>query len=195
MKQNKSICLISLHGWTGDNKSLLILKYLLNNKRILWEFPQAPYKLIKGGYSWFKGNKVQGWENNLSLSLLENLIVKNYNHGIKHKNIFILGFSQGGCMALELVKKQKFSLGGVITIGGFVRDKNNFSKNITTESKRTPILIIHGERDKTIKSKESDTIEYLLKNQGFKTSLEKFSCGHKIPSKSKDSILSFLFSN
>ena len=40
-----------------------------------------------------------------------------------------------------------------------------------------------------------NSIEYLLKNQGFKTSLEKFSCGHKIPSKAKDCILSFLLNN
>ena len=98
-------------------------------------------------------------------------------------------------MALEIIKKQKFSLGWVITIGGFVRDKNSFSKNITTESKENSILIIHGERNKIINSKEGDTIEYLLKNQGFKTSLEKFSCGHKIPSKAKDCILSFLLNN
>jgi len=183
---------MSLHGWTGDKHSLKILKYLLPNKKIIWEFPEAPYKAKKGGHSWFKGNKKQGWENNQSLSLLENLIVKKHKKGIKHQNIFVLGFSQGGCMALELIKKQNFSLGGVITIGGFIRDKNTFSKDITIQSKRTPVMIIHGKRDDIINHKESDIIENLLKSQGFKTDLKKFSCGHKIPLEAKDSILSFL---
>ena len=98
-------------------------------------------------------------------------------------------------MALEFIKKQKFSLGGVITIGGFVRDKNSFSKDINVNSKNTPVLIIHGEEDKIINPRESEVMESLLKNNGFKTYLEKFSCGHKIPFKAKDSILSFLFGN
>ena len=195
MNQNKSVYVMSLHGWTGDKHSLKILKYLLPNKKIIWEFPEAPYKAKKGGHSWFKGNKKQGWENNQSLSLLENLIVKKHKKGIKHQNIFVLGFSQGGCMALELIKKQNFSLGGVITIGGFIRDKNTFSKDITIQSKRTPVMIIHGKRDEIIDPKESDIIENLLKSQGFKTNLKKFSCGHKIPIEAKDSILSFLLGN
>jgi len=195
MNQNKSVCVISLHGWTGDNKSLKVLKYLLPNNKIKWEFPQAPYKAKKGGHSWFKGDNNQGWENTKSLSLLENLIIKKHKNGIEHKNIFVLGFSQGACMALELIKKQNFFLGGAITIGGFVRDKITFSKHIKTQSKKTPVLIIHGEKDKIINPKESDIIENLLKNQGFKTELKKFPCGHKIPLEAKDSILSFLLDN
>ena len=193
--QNKSVCLISLHGWTGNNNSLSLLKYILPNKNIIWEFPQAPYQARKEGHSWFRGNKIQGWENNKSLYLLENLVFKKNKNGIKHQNIFVLGFSQGGCMALEFIKKQKFSLGGVITIGGFVRDKNSFSKDINVNSKNTPVLIIHGEEDKIINPRESEVMESLLKNNGFKTYLKKFSCGHKIPFKAKDSILSFLFGN
>ena len=38
MYQNKSVCLISLHGWTGNNNSLSLLKYILPNKNIIWEF-------------------------------------------------------------------------------------------------------------------------------------------------------------
>ena len=76
MYQNKSVCLISLHGWTGNNNSLSLLKYILPNKNIIWEFPQAPYKARKKGHSWFRGNKIQGWENNKSLYLLENLVFK-----------------------------------------------------------------------------------------------------------------------
>tara|TARA_Y100001970_G_scaffold286164_1_gene407698 strand:- start:241 stop:828 length:588 start_codon:yes stop_codon:yes gene_type:complete len=195
MNQNNSVCVISLHGWTGNNQSLKILKHLLPNKKIIWEFPQAPYRAKKGGHSWFKGDKDKGWENNQSLSLLENLIIEKQKNGIKHQNIFVLGFSQGGCMALELIKKQNFSLGGAITIGGFVRDKNTFCKDIKIQSKETPVLIIHGKRDEIINHKESNIIENLLKNQGFNTYLKKFSCGHKIPLEAKDSILSFLLKN
>tara|TARA_Y100001970_G_scaffold108805_1_gene135992 strand:- start:3028 stop:3591 length:564 start_codon:yes stop_codon:yes gene_type:complete len=183
---------IALHGWTGNSLSLRILNKIINSQNISWEFPQAPYKSGKDGYSWFNGNKTEGWDNSESMALLRELISKKLSKRVKHKNIFILGFSQGGCMALELIKKQNFSLGGIITIGGFLRDKSSFSKNITKQSKKTPVLIIHGKKDEVIKPIESDIIKNQLTSLGFKTKLKKFPCAHKIPLESKDLISSFI---
>ena len=77
--------------------------------------------------------------------------------------------------------RQPFSLGGIIPVAGFIRDKNHFARNHNINSKDTFVLLIHGENDNIINCKESKIAYELFKNLGFKTRLHLFSIKHKIP--------------
>ena len=35
--------------------------------------------------------------------------------------MYLLGFSQGACLAMEFMIRQEFSLGGIIPISGFIK--------------------------------------------------------------------------
>ena len=73
---------------------------------------------------------------------IDNLINSCIKYGWKAENIFILGFGQGGSVALEYVLFQcKFKLGGIISLDGDVSKTsylNNFKFNFNDA---TPILI------------------------------------------------------
>jgi phospholipase/carboxylesterase len=113
--------------------------------------------------------------------------------GFKKKNIFILGFSQGAIFSLWFIIKQKYSLGGCISIaGGFNKKVDFISENLSLESKQTPILLMHGEKDKIIPPKESKNTYDIFLNLGFNVELFLYSTGHKIPLKAKKTIWNFL---
>ena len=97
----------------------------------------------------------------------------------------MLGFSQGACLTMEFIIKQEFSIGGIIPISGFIKNKSHFKNKENNLSKETAVLLIHGEKDHVIKSKESRIAFKLFMDLGYKTDLYIFNGGHKIPLKAK----------
>ena len=173
--------IIAIHGWTGSINSLKPL-----SKQ--WEFPgtkwihiQGPYKAKPKGFSWFKGNDQNGWEYEKSFDILNHTIQNLVENGYQHKNIFMLGFSQGACLAMEFMIKQRFSIGGIIPISGFIKNKSYFNGAENILSKDTAVLLFHGEKDHIINAKESRIAFELFMGLGYKTDLYIFKGGHKIP--------------
>ena len=125
--------------------------------------------------------------------IISNCINDLEKKGFKKNNIFILGFSQGAIFSLWFTIKQKYSLGGCISISGAFDKKVEFiSENLSLESKQTPILLIHGEKDKIIPSIESKSTYNVFHNLGFNVELFLYQTGHKIPLKAKKIIWNFL---
>ena len=97
----------------------------------------------------------------------------------------MLGFSQGACLAMEFIIKLEFSIGGIIPISGFIKDKSYFKKKEDILSKDTAVLLIHGKKDHIINSRESRIAFKLFMDLGYKTDLYIFNGGHKIPLEAK----------
>jgi predicted esterase len=90
--------------------------------------------------------------------------------------------------------RQKFSIGGIIPISGFIRFKKRAEIEATNESKGTSILLLHGENDKIIDCMESKEALKTLRAIGYHTFIELFSTGHKIPIQARDKIQDFVYS-
>ena len=91
----------------------------------------------------------------------------------------MLGFSQGACLAMEFIIKQEFSIGGIIPISGFIKNKSYFKKEKDILSKDTALLLIHGKKDHIINSRESRIAFRLFMDLGYETDLYIFNCGIK----------------
>ena len=201
--------IIALHGWTGNASSMKPISKNFNYPDTKWVFPQAPYHVNKAnqslkqddevtGYSWSKKSmrndcipKKKHVEK--SMNIISNCIADLENEGFNKKNIFILGFSQGAIFSLWFIIKQKYSLGGCISIaGGFDKKVEFISENLSLESKQTPILLMHGEKDKIISPRESKNTYDNFLNLGFNVELFLYSTGNKIPLKAKKIIWNFL---
>ena len=61
---------------------------------------------------------------------------------------FLLGFSQGSMMSLEVGTRLDQNLAGIISLSGRIFTEN-FNHN---KRNKTPILIVHGEKDEIIKT-------------------------------------------
>ena len=183
---------IAIHGWTGDVSSMEPVARSLRLPDTKWVFPQAPYKSDKGGYTWFDGNDETGWKYIDSFKIINSLIQDLVDQGFKYDEIFLLGFSQGACLAMEWIIRQSFSIGGAILIAGFIKYKDRFKIDATLESKGTQILLIHGDKDEIIHPEESEKALKLFQSLDYEANLHILSAGHKIPLSANNLIQQFI---
>ena len=191
-KNNLKVAIIAIHGWKGNRSSMEHVANALNIKYAQWTFIQGPHVVGNNKYSWFDGNEKEGWRYQESFDLLHHAILNLNKSGFPNSKIFLLGFSQGACLAMEFIIRQEFSLGGIIPMAGFIREKNRFKNDIINGSQNTPVLLIHGSRDGIVLPAESEIAFKLFFDSGFKVQLQTPSVGHKIPLQSKDIIEKFI---
>ena len=119
---NPKKAIIGLHGWTGNEDSFEPVSKIINLDNVKWYFPRAPYKSGTGkGYSWFSGSDEKGWEFDKTWNGMHNLLAKIKSEGFKPNEIYLLGFSQGACLAIEFALRLPYAIGGIIPIAGFIK--------------------------------------------------------------------------
>jgi phospholipase/carboxylesterase len=189
---NSKVAIIAIHGWKGNLSSMEHVANALNMKYAQWIFIQGPYTVGDNKYSWFEGNEKEGWKYQESFDLLHKTILDINKNGFPKSKIFLLGFSQGGCLAMEFIIRQEFSIGGIIPIAGFIGKKDKFKNDIVNGSQNTPVLLIHGSKDEMVLPVESKIAFKLFSDLGFEVQLQTPSVGHKIPLQTKGIIEEFI---
>ena len=190
---NSKVAIIAIHGWKGNLSSMEHVANALNIKYARWIFIQGPYIFGDNKYSWFERNERDGWKYQKSFDLLHETILDLNKDGFSKSKIFLLGFSQGACLAMEFIIRQEFSIGGIIPIAGFIVKKDKFKKDIVNGSQDTPVLLIHGSKDEMVLPVESKIAFKLFSDLGFEVQLQTPSVGHKIPLQTKGIIEEFIF--
>ena len=191
-KNNLRVAIIAIHGWKGNRSSMEHVANALNIKYAQWTFIQGPYAVGDNKYSWFERNEKEGWKYQESFDILHKTILDINKNGFPKSKIFLLGFSQGACLAMEFIIRQKFSLGGIIPIAGFIGEKDKFKSGIVDGSQNTPVLLIHGSKDEMVLPLESKIALKLLSGAGFEVKLVTLSVGHKIPLQAKSLMKNFI---
>ena len=191
-QNNLKVAIIAIHGWKGNRSSMEHVANALNMKYAQWTFIEGPYVVNDNEYSWFDGNEKEGWRYQESFDLLHHAILNLNKSGFPNSKIFLLGFSQGACLAMEFIIRQEFSLGGIIPIAGFIGKKDRFKNDIVEGAQDTPVLLIHGSRDEMVLPEESEIAFELFSDAGFKVQLQTLPVGHKIPLHKRDIIEKFI---
>ena len=190
-KPDKAI--IAIHGWKGDEYVFEQVAKLIDLENSEWFFPRAPYKADSGnGNSWFGGNDEAGWEFDKTFDGMNNLINKIQKRGYSPSKIFLIGFSQGACLAIDFALRLPFSIGGIVAIAGFIKFKERFLEEASNESGDTPILLLHGNQDNIIPIKAGKTAYNILHERGYPIYFESYNAKHKIPLKKMSLINEFI---
>ena len=185
--------IIAIHGWKGDEYVFEQVAKLINLENSEWFFPRAPYKADSGnGNSWFGGNDEAGWEFDKTFDGMNNLINKIQKKGYSPSKIFLIGFSQGACLAIDFALRLPFSIGGIVAIAGFIKFKERFLEEASNESSDTPILLMHGNQDDIIPIKAGETAYNILLERGYPIHFERYNAKHKIPLKKMNLINEFI---
>ena len=176
--QNSSHRIILLHGWGADADDLLPFgKAIIHNSCFEFEIIslKAPILQPNGiGRQWY-GLFPPNWnEAEIAVDeLLETLNGFDKNE-IPLKKTILLGFSQGGAMALDA--GLRLDLGLVISCSGYPHPKWNPIKN-------NPVLLSHGIQDEVVPVKASREILKRLKSKGMSNNeLHEYNCSHTIHS-------------
>ena len=138
--------LIILHGRGGTSASILQLTNLLQLDDFSIIAPQAtnntwyPYSFL------FPKYQNEPWLSS-AISNIHLIIEDLINNGFSSTQIYLLGFSQGACLALESTAQKAQRYGGVIAFtGGLIGEKIELS-TYAGNFNQTPIFIGSGNPD------------------------------------------------
>ena len=172
--------IVAIHGWQGDRNSMRPLIKSMKIQNAGWYLLEAPYRVAEGdGWSWSYEISDGNWEIDEPKRLLNNFfseLFKKYTS----KNVYVLGFSQGGLVCLDFVLFLDQPLGGVFPIAGFLRQPKMDIERFHPCQKNTPILIGHGKDDDKVPVKASENAYRLLIKQEANVELLLYNGKHKI---------------
>ena len=178
-KPNKVV--VAIHGWSGNCSNMELLLPSFNLKETAFFFPEAPYLVngIKGKYSWSYQTPEGSWEVEEPTQLLRDFFTGLFKQFDSQK-VYVMGFSQGGMVCLDMVLHLEHRLGGVFPIAGFLRDPESDKKRCHINQLSTPVVICHGKADDRVPADYSRKAFELLKGQGANVELLLYNGKHKI---------------
>jgi phospholipase/carboxylesterase len=138
--------LIMIHGRGADAHDILSLAAHLNVAGFALLAPQATNSTWYPHSFLVPAEQNQPWLGS-ALVLIKDLVQDINNQGIITENIYILGFSQGACLALEFTARNAMRYGGVIALTGGLIGKNIDRTNYYGDYHGTPVFIGTGNRD------------------------------------------------
>jgi phospholipase/carboxylesterase len=185
---------IGLHGWSGDEYSLRPVVNGINDKDITWHLIRAPYKIMTlKGYSWNSQDEVEQSVNQVSIGLITEHITALIDSGMKSKNIFLLGFSQGAFIAIHTALGVHYQLGGIVSIAGFA--SKSALATVKNPKNNTPFLLLHGKKDQIVSIEASEYIQSYLEKFNIESQLVIYNTGHKINVRGLEVIREFIYKN
>ena len=188
---NPKYSIIWLHGLGASGDDFVPIVPVLNlsfANEVRYVFPQAPDMpvTLNRGYTmpaWFdiyglgKDSKEDAQGIEQARLLINQLIEDEHATGIAYENIVLVGFSQGGALALYTGLKCPHQLAGIIGLSCYLpfTDQNYSSLN-----QNTPILLAHGSDDNIVSESFGQNACARLNNLGYKIAWHSYPMGHQV---------------
>ena len=182
--------IVALHGWGANAEDLAGLAPVIDLPNFLMLFPQAPFDHpnADGGKMWYDFQSPNSTQLAESRSQLQA-----YLTSLAAMNIptFLLGFSQGGAMTLDigLDPNLNANLAGLISLSGYLHP------NIPQTAIALPILIIHGTLDSVVPIIAAQSAKTTLTKLGAAVNYAEFQMGHEINLEAIALIRKFILEN
>ena len=174
--QNSSHRIILLHGWGADTDDLLpVGKSIIHNSCFDFELISlaAPsFRPNDMGRQWYSLFPPDWNEAEIAVAKLLDTLNAFDKTKISLKKTVLLGFSQGGAMAIDA--GLSLDLGLVISCSGYSHPKWDPIKN-------NPVLLSHGLQDDVVPVKASrEILKRLKKDSNVNNELHEYNCSHTI---------------
>lgn len=131
--------LIMLHGRGADPESILTLSRLLNVGDYALLAPRAT------NHTWYPLSFLAPVADNepwlsSAIDVVRQTVDTVLQSGIKAENTYLLGFSQGACLALEFTARHARRYGGIVAFTGGLIGKEIDRSNYSGDFQQTPIF-------------------------------------------------------
>jgi phospholipase/carboxylesterase len=152
-------------------EAILDLARLLNRPGFAYLAPQA------AGNTWYPYSFMAPVENNEpwlsdALKLLESVEKDVYEKGLNSRQFYILGFSQGACLASEFAARNAKRYGGVIAFTGGLIGETIDRSNYRGDFAGTPVFVGNSDRDPHIPVSRSEETQEVLDSMGARVTLK-----------------------
>lgn len=183
---------IWLHGLGADGFDFMpvVPELKLHEWAIRFIFPHAPHRpvtLNRGMHipAWFDIHEIsltakqdeKGIEESY-LSICE-LIEAQHKQGIAYEHIALIGFSQGGALALYTALRFAQPLAGVMGLSTFLPMVASL-KTAINAPKSLPIFLAHGTTDPVVPIEAGQMTQELLTSQGYHIDWHTYAMAHQV---------------
>lgn len=212
-KQQAECSVIWLHGLGADGHDFAPIVPLLNIQeryKVRFIFPHAPSipVTLNNGFimpAWFDiygiDEETMQAKNEdkagivASQQYVNSLIEQEHNKGIAYSKIILVGFSQGGALAVYTGLKFPKQLGGVIGLSCYLP---RFDQDYSSANQTTPFMIAHGAEDTIVPQSFGQRAVTTLKEQNYNITWHSYSMQHQVCQQEIKDIAQFManiFSN
>ena len=163
-KSTAKTAVIWLHGLGADGHDFVNiipeLKLPIDHE-IRFIFPHAPLRpitinngyVMRGWYDIFALDRLHHEDEagiKQSQKLIEQLIEEQHLSGIAYENIYLVGFSQGGAMALHTGLRFKQKLAGIVALSCYLPLATTVAAEKSSANQNISIFMAHGKYDTVI---------------------------------------------
>lgn len=183
--------IVALHGWGANCEDLISLAPLVGLHDYQWICPEAPFDHpMPRGKMWYDLQSLDEKGLATSCELLTQFLEDLPSlTGIPLEKTFLLGFSQGAAMTLDV--GLVFPFAGLIALSGYLHISKEELQELASIN-FPPILIAHGTLDQVVPiSMARDTLSIL---QGLNAAVEyeEYEMSHEIRPQTCDRIQKFI---
>ncbi|WP_038247243.1 alpha/beta hydrolase [Ghiorsea bivora] len=189
---------IWLHGLGADGfdfQPIVPQLGLPNDANIRFIFPHAPAMPVtmNGGYimpAWYDlySLKVDNPDTNpqdeqgikKSAKSIQQLIQHENTRGIPNERIILVGFSQGGAMALYTGLTIDQPLAGIMGLSCYLPLHNSIEEILNPATKNTPVFMAHGTQDPVVLHEYGKASAEFIKNLGYQVSWREYPMEHSV---------------
>lgn len=164
MDDNCTHAVICMHGLGASNSDLKSIALALALPKVRFIFPQAPTipVTVNQGYpipAWYDVRSMDFSSAirsdhagvDTSCEAIKSLIANQQaQYGISPERVFLMGFSQGGSIALELGLHASHRFAGIIGLSTLPAKGVKTFEHLSHESRATPIFLAHGTQDRVV---------------------------------------------
>lgn len=115
-----------------------------------------------------------------SSSLVQDLIEKEIQSGIPSTKIFVVGFSQGGVIALHLGTRFNQRLAGIIALSTYMSQPQSLAQERHEANADVPILFCHGQQDEVVPLFLGRSAYQILKENGYGVQWKEYVMQHNV---------------
>ena len=186
---------IWLHGLGADATDFVDVIPLLGlpqDRLTRFVFPNAPVRpvTINGGLpcrAWFDIYSLDRWDRrddagiSVSVSRVHQLIDQAIASGVPSHRIVVVGFSQGGMVALMAGLQCAHPLAGIVGLSTGLPIELSEGQAIQAAHRQcAPVLLMHGEADEVLSIELGRYSDRLLQTLGLKVEFKSYSMGHAV---------------
>jgi phospholipase/carboxylesterase len=175
---------ICLHGFGANMYDLADLAHVLG-RGYAYVFPNAPMTMSRGGgatgRAWYEGG---GYESAdavaLALAALDGLVreLLTEQRAVAGQAV-LLGFSQGGALALRYGLPRPNVFAGIASLSGSPRDPTGLTAELPAERNQR-LFIAHGDQDGLVPVEWGRNVAAFLGEQGYQPVYHEYPVGHAI---------------